>query len=367
MRTAAARALNAICPYFTMYPLDFPLGILQKYGNEQEWVLDPFCGRGTTSYAARLCGMPSCGYDTSPVAVAIAAAKLVNTSASAVIRIAEEILSRPGRRAVPQSAFWHRAYHQTTLRQLCQVRTALLRSCDSPAEIMLRAIVLGALHGPLTKETPSHLSNQCPRTFAPKPDYALKFWRERGLRPPKVDLLDVVRQRAKRYLGVRVPRGQGLIKLGDSRRLRLGRPKYGWVITSPPYYGMRTYVPDQWLRYWFLGGSAEVTYGQRLGELTHQAPAVFASQLREVWSRAATVALPGARLVCRFGGIRDRHADPLDIIKTSFQESGWRLTTIRDAGDASTGKRQAAQFGVRIAAAPCPEYDVYAIRQARSI
>src|SRR6266446_3374422 len=105
MRTgsAAARALNAICPYYTMYPLDFPLGILQKYGDEDDWVLDPFCGRGTTSYAARLCGMRSCGYDTSPVAVAIAAAKLVNTSAAAVVRTAEEILSRPGRRAVPKS------------------------------------------------------------------------------------------------------------------------------------------------------------------------------------------------------------------------------------------------------------------------
>jgi hypothetical protein len=228
---------------------------------------------------------------------------------------------------------------------------------------MLRAILLGALHGPLTKGTPSHLSNQCPRTFAPKPAYALKFWRELGLRPPQIDLLDVVRHRVKRYLGEPAPRGQGLIKLGDSRRLRLGKPKYGWIITSPPYYGMTTYLPDQWLRYWFLGGAPVVAYGQPLGELTHQNPTVFASQLRDVWSRAASVALPRARLVCRFGGIRGRSADPLDIIKASFRESGWRLTTIRDAGDASAGKRQAAQFGVRIAAAPCPEYDVYAVRQ----
>src|SRR2546423_1196479 len=98
MRTGsvATRALNAVCPYYTMYPLDFPLRILREYGNENDWVLDPFCGRGTTGYAARLCGMPSCGYDTSPVAVAVAKAKLVNTSADAVVRTAEAILSRPG-------------------------------------------------------------------------------------------------------------------------------------------------------------------------------------------------------------------------------------------------------------------------------
>jgi hypothetical protein len=182
------------------------------------------------------------------------------------------------------------------------------------------------------------------------------------MRPPNIDLLDVVRHRVKRYLGERVPRGRGLIRLGDSRYLRLGKPKYGWVITSPPYYGMRTYLPDQWLRNWFLGGASVVPYLQRAGELTHHDPAAFASQLRDVWSRAARVALPTARLVCRFGGIHDRSADPLDIIKDSLRESGWRLTTIRQAGDANTGRRQAGQFGVGISLTPCPEYDVYAVR-----
>jgi hypothetical protein len=228
---------------------------------------------------------------------------------------------------------------------------------------MLRAILLGALHGPLTKATPSYLSNQCPRTFAPKPGYALKYWRERGLRPPEVDMLAVVRRRAQRFMGEHVPRGKGKVTLGDSRRMRLGPPKYAWVITSPPYYRMRTYLPDQWLRYWFLGGEPIVPYGQRHGELAHQSPGVFASQLRAVWSRAACMALPRARLVCRFGGIHDRSANPLDIIKDSFRESGWRLTTIRDAGDATAGKRQASQFGIRVPATPCREYDVYAYRQ----
>ena len=47
-------ALNAVCPYYTMYPLDFPLGVLKKRSSSEEWVLDPFCGRGTTNFAARL-------------------------------------------------------------------------------------------------------------------------------------------------------------------------------------------------------------------------------------------------------------------------------------------------------------------------
>ena len=32
------------------------------------------------------------------------------------------------------------------------------------------------------------------------------------------------------------------------------------IVTSPPYYGLRTYVSDQWLRNWFLGGADRVDY-----------------------------------------------------------------------------------------------------------
>ena len=38
-------ALNAVCPYYTMYPLDFPLRVLKEHGDEGDWVIDPFCGR----------------------------------------------------------------------------------------------------------------------------------------------------------------------------------------------------------------------------------------------------------------------------------------------------------------------------------
>jgi hypothetical protein len=37
---------------------------------------------------------------------------------------------------------------------------------------------------------------------------------------------------------------------------------------SPPYYGRRTYIPDQWLRNWFLGGSSNVEYSNDL-QLAH--------------------------------------------------------------------------------------------------
>jgi hypothetical protein len=356
-------ALNAVCPYYTMYPLDFPLRVLKGTKRIGQWVLDPFCGRGTTNYAARLLGMPSLGFDTSPIAVAIAKSKLLVVSPEDVDLAARSILEEHSAPTdVPQDDFWRWAYHEATLVPLSVLRTALLQDCSAPARIMLRAIILGALHGPLAKE-PSYFSNQCPRTFAPKPDYAVRFWRHHKMRPPRVDVRAVIRRRAKHYLDQLPPTVDGLILRQDSRFPEaFDFPRtFSWVITSPPYYGMRTYLPDQWLRRWFLGGPDYVDYRHREGEITHGSPKVFASQLRDVWRNVATVCRAHAKLVCRFGGIRDRRQDALELIKSSFRETEWRLTTVRDAGTALNGKRQAAQFGERIKRRPLREWDVYAV------
>lgn len=174
IREGPEARLNAICPYYTMFPLSFPLGQLQR-AKRGDWVLDPFCGRGTTNYAARLLGLPSIGIDSNPVAAAIAEAKMVGPSAREVLRACREILSSRARpREVPSGEFWRRCYHPRTLRELCVIREALLEDCRSASRKALRALMLGALHGPLMKGKASYLSNQMPRTYAAKPAYAVK-------------------------------------------------------------------------------------------------------------------------------------------------------------------------------------------------
>src|SRR5262245_7275247 len=79
--------LNGICPYYTMFPLAFPLTILRR-ASAGDWVLDPFCGRGTTLYAARLLGLPCVGVDSNPVAAAIASAKMCHVTPDDVATLA---------------------------------------------------------------------------------------------------------------------------------------------------------------------------------------------------------------------------------------------------------------------------------------
>jgi DNA methylase len=367
MKQKAVHPINSVCPYFTMYPLDFPLRVLANETKKNRWVYDPFCGRGTTNLAARLNGMPSVGVDSSPVAVAIARAKLVQSSVKSVVDCATQIL-REGKdpERIPNGQFWKRAYNATVLHQICQLREEFLRDCNSSRRKLLRAIILGGLHGPLTKTQPSYFSNQCPRTFAPKPAYALRYWKRHKMSPPAVDVLAVIQRRAERFLSIPLPETDGVVLERDSRKWgdEDFEGLFSWVITSPPYYGMRTYIPDQWLRYWFVGGPSIVDYSSKPKDFQHSSPEDFSKQLNSVWLKAALMSRENAKLVCRFGGIHDRRQDCLEILKDSFRDSGWKLTTIKDAGTALDGRRQAAQFGAGQKKRPRKEYDVYARRAA---
>src|SRR5687768_8325563 len=85
--TRTEERLNTVCPYFTMFPLEFPLQFLGD-APSGKWVLDPFCGRGTTLFAARALGLNAVGIDANPVAAAIAAAKVARVNATSVEALA---------------------------------------------------------------------------------------------------------------------------------------------------------------------------------------------------------------------------------------------------------------------------------------
>jgi hypothetical protein len=353
--------LNAICPYFTMFPLDFPLGILTRHAKRNERVFDPFCGRGTTNFAARLANLYSVGIDTSPVAQAITAAKLISPTVEGIEKELARILAEAPPEATPDGDFWRLAFHPSVLSDLCKLRTELNSDCRSPERTALRALILGALHGP-DQRTPGYLSNQSPRSYAPKPAYATRYWSERNLMPKPVDIPSVLVRRARRYYALKW-KVSGHAQLGDSRDESLfggtefARP-FSWVITSPPYYGMKTYIQDQWLRYWFLGGPDRVDYASS-NQVTHRSPESFVSDLRTVWRNTRSVCRDNAKMVVRFGGIRDRRIEPLELVKASLQGDEWRISTARPAGNAKSGKRQADSF-LSSSSKPVFEYDVWA-------
>ena len=117
-------ALNAICPYFTMFPLEYPNRVLKRHLKEKPVVLDPFCGRGTTLFSARKFGFSAWGIDSSPVAVAIAKAKLASCDIEAPLELAAELIADVEPADLPDTPFFRSAYHRSTLRDICALREA---------------------------------------------------------------------------------------------------------------------------------------------------------------------------------------------------------------------------------------------------
>jgi hypothetical protein len=348
--------LNAICPYYTMFPLDFPLEVLAD-AKPGTWVLDPFCGRGTTLYAARLLGLNSVGIDSNPVAVAATAAKLVSVRPDAVAARAEDILRGPQASGIPSGTFWELCFHADVLAGLCKLRSALLGATHA-VDVALRAVVLGALHGPRNQGTPSYLSNQMPRTYSTKPAAAVRFWQARGLRPEPLDVVEIVRRHATwRYEITPPPTRAGVVEGEASKVLGRLRRKFDWVVTSPPYPGMVTYRPDQWLRNWFVGGPSVVDY-RRTGQLGAVTGAAFTRDLGDVWKAVAARCTSDAHLVVRFGALPStRRGEPEDILAESLDLSSvWELIELRSAGAPRDGRRQADQFpgaGSQVAEVDC--------------
>ena len=362
--TLSKFALNAICPYYAMFPLEFPMRILKRMPTDSV-IFDAFCGRGTTNYAAHALGMKAYGVDNSPVAVAIAQAKYSVADPAEVLGLAEEILSSVSPSSIPTGVFWRHAFHTKTLEQICSLREGLQEKSLSNTVALLRALCLGCLHGPLNRVPvhASYFSNQMPRTFAPKPDSAVRFWVKNRLTPRRVDLIKVLARKASRSLKARhcSPNILGNIRLGDSRTkggLCHVSDAVDLVITSPPYYGLQTYIEDQWLRNWFLGGPETVPYGQHAG-LDQRSPTHFAFALSRVWYQIACIASGDSRMVVRFGSISSKNVDCKSIMRDSLRMAGagWRVYRTLPIGTAERGRRQAVVMGTKSRA--LEEYDFF--------
>lgn len=356
-------ALNAICPYYTSFPLEYPMGILKEYKNDI--ILDPFCGRGTTLYASRELGLPAWGIDSSPIAVAISRSKLATVSTNSILELASALIQE-GPERLPENNFFRGAFAYETLKQVCSIREGLMSiPTESDASVVLRAAMIGCLHGPRNKtlDDASYFSNQMPRTFSPKPGYSVKYWKANNHTAPKVDVLKVLEKKLVRiqnnFFETHHPSG---VICGDCTAPETYQSitkRFSVVITSPPYYGMRTYIQDQWLRNWFLGGPEVVDYKVEQ-QLNHNGQTAFIYSLGSVWKNLLLSQSDTLNLHVRFGALPSVKSCAKKIMLSSIEEAtGWKTLSITESNN-QLGKRQAQQMQCKSKVAP--EFDFHFAR-----
>lgn len=238
-----------------MFPVRFVKSVVNEFCREGGAILDPYCGRGTVPFAASVTGREALGVDINPVAWLYAQTKLdPEPSCERVVSRLEEIgdlTLTSDRRAKNDFQEW--AWASDVLAFLNASRR-LLDWKNSRLDRTLMAIISVYLHG----KRHDALSNQMRQSKSMSPDYAVRWWRQRKLRPLKIDPVDFLRQRVIWRYRYGIPKGASArVVLGDAQNVvSRSRKQFSMLLTSPPYCGVTNYSYDNWIRLWLLGGKA---------------------------------------------------------------------------------------------------------------
>ena len=305
---------HAICPYFAMFPESFAERWILELTQPGEFVLDPFCGRGTTPFQALLLDRHAVACDTNNVAFCLTKAKTHAPTLEAVLERIEELASDCSSEMHAQDdeagddlgEFFEWAFASNVLSTLLYLRKALKWKEDE-RDCMIAALVLGVLHGELTKGG-SYLSNQMPRTISTKPQYSLKFWKERNLLPSERDVFELLENRANYRYESQAPNGRALVFHDDMRalssRLEDKDIEIACAVTSPPYFNVTHFEEDQWLRLWFLGGRPRAAGSISAGEGRYSFEDKYWSFIGDMWRMFDAVMRPRGHVVLRIGSRR---------------------------------------------------------------
>ena len=301
---------EGVGPYYAMFPTDFADSVVANYTSPGETVLDPFAGRGTAVFSAAHQGRRALGIEINPVGWVYAKTKLDPGQKSAVVARLRELnglSSNYGEAALALPAFFHSCFSQQVREYLLAGREHLNWQ-DDRTDRTTMALLLVYLHG----KREAALSNQMRQTKSMAPDYAVRWWRERGLQPPDVNPVDFMVRRLEWRYAKGLPKvRESHVYLADSeqqlphlldmvrgrgRRVRL-------LLTSPPYFGLTNYHYDQWLRLWLLGGppNAHSVAGSRELKGKFQNASRYTELLQRVFQSAAELLSPKATIYVRTG------------------------------------------------------------------
>lgn len=309
---------HSLCPYFAMFPESFVERWVGELTRPGDVVLDPFCGRGTTPFQSLLMDREAIACDVNDVAFCVTKAKTcaprIGTVADRIHELNTNFDARQWWKQASQlPEFFQHAFSRRTLQQLCYLRGSL-RWRRRQSDTMVAALVLGSLHGEMDKSN-AYLSNQMPRTISTKPDYSIRFWKERELLAPERDVFEVIASRADfRYLSM-PPTRRATVLHKDMRELPncLANQRIRCVITSPPYLDVTNFEEDQWLRLWFLGGPDRPVRRRLSRDDRHTSAKCYWDFIADMWRSLGAILSRQSNVVIRIGS---RSLPPERLLQT---------------------------------------------------
>lgn len=274
-QTAYSRWVG-IGPYYAMFPTLFVENTIRQYTQPNDWILDPFAGRGSTAFIGSSLGRSSIGIEINPVGWVYGKAKLFPAGKEAVTKRLSEICSDTSSTISIDGEFqdfFDLCFSKKVLKFLFSARRNLdWRNSETDRTLM--AIILIDLHGSRQRA----LSNQMRQSRAMAPDYSVNWWKSHKVTPPDIEPMTFIQKKIDWRYEKGFPESlvQSDLILGDSTQvldnlIEQYKKKFKLILTSPPYIDVTDYHRDQWLRLWLLG--EELSYKRR----EHKYQATFAS------------------------------------------------------------------------------------------
>lgn len=345
---------HALCPYFAMFPETFARTAILQYSRIGDLVFDPFSGRGTTLLESLLNGREAIASDVNPVAYCISYAKAVPPKLENLIGRIDD-LEKSYRNASHKSInseirtlpeFFVYSFSSNTLRELIYLKQTLNWK-KSNVDMFVMALILGSLHGEANRSK-YYLSNQLPHTISPKPQYSIKYWKERNLIAPQREVFALLRYRAIYRYKDGTPPLKGKVVKTDSRKayhkFKEYKNKVSIVVTSPPYLDVTNYEEDQWLRLWMLGGAPHPTYRNVSKDDRHANIDNYFSFLSEVWRGIKPLLANNAKIVCRIGTKKIGKDTLLNKLMGTFYEIWPNAKSISEPQCSKIERRQTDTF-----------------------
>ncbi len=237
-----------------MFPPHIPRVFIEWLTTPGDVVYDPFSGRGTAPLEACRLGRIGLGSDANPLAYVLTGAKVdPPTTSDALARLETLRKSMPLRRRWEVPADIEMLYEQKVLRQLCWLRSQL--DIEERADRFIMSVILGMMHANYKPGSPARgFSISMPNTFSMSPAYVRQYIDEQQLRPPDVDVFDMVHRKIERMAVPGANAMRGAAWKADARKpVRSFEKRARLVFTSPPYLSVIKYGKYNWIRLWMLG------------------------------------------------------------------------------------------------------------------
>lgn len=305
-------SLHTLSAYVGGFPPALARYFIERYSNEGDVVLDPFCGGGTTALEAGLAGRKAAANDALSYAHALTKAKCNPISKASLAPYLRNLIDEA--RDIPNSSLQLENddisifYSESTLNDILALRHQLMDETGDKATF-IRALVCGILHGP----SENFLSVQTKDTYSGSADYVEEYIEKNGLEKPDRDIEHCIWEKYDRATEDGVPQFTSTVTQGDARELEFDDESADFVLTSPPYMHMLDYTWNNWIRLWWLG--ADRKQEQDSLDITADVDK-YRSFINSSLAEMHDVLKPNSRAVLVVGDAKKHRASGTKIVRT---------------------------------------------------